>query len=277
MRRWRVAAVQMTSTDDVEKNLAAARRWAESGAAGGARLVAFPENFAYLRREGVSVPVASGLDGPIVSEMAALARRLGIWLLLGSVPESIPNSRRIRNSSVLLDPDGRRKAVYRKMHLFDVKIPGATILKESRFVEPGDRTVVVRTPMGRFGLSICYDLRFPELYRRLALSGAEVLFVPSAFTAYTGRFHWTTLLKARAIENQCWVVAPAQTGRHGLGRVSWGHTSVVDPWGEVVASRSRGPGVVFADIDLDRLARVRRELPSLRHARPDLAGRAKRL
>lgn len=260
----------MTSTDDVEANLAAAARWAEKAAAAGAALVAFPENFAFLRREGRPVPVAQRLDGPIVARMSSLARRLGVFMLLGSLPEKVPGSRRIRNTSVLLDAEGRRVAAYRKMHLFDVRMPGRAVFEESRFVEPGRVPVVVDTPFGRLGLSICYDLRFPELYRRLALSGAEVLLVPSAFTAYTGRYHWMTLLKARAIENQCWVVAPAQTGRHAPGRASWGHSAVVDPWGEVVAEKSRGTGVLLADVDLDRLARVRRELPSLRHARPDL-------
>jgi predicted amidohydrolase len=272
-----VAAIQMTSTDDVAANLAAAERLGDEGAAGGAALVAFPENFAFLRREGLRVPAAQRLDGPIVRRMAELARRWGAWVLLGSFPEAIPASRRIHNTSVLLDAEGRRVAVYRKMHLFYVRIPGRAVFEESRMVAPGRAPVVAPTPFGKLGLSICYDLRFPELYRRLALSGAEVLFVPSAFTAYTGRHHWATLLRARAIENQCWVVAPAQTGRHAPGRTSWGHTTVVDPWGEVVAVRPRGRGVVFADVDLDRLAQVRRELPSLRHARADLAGRPKRL
>ena len=202
MRRWRVAAVQMTSTDDVAANLAAAERLAGEGAAGGATLIAFPENFAFLRREGVRIPAAQPIDGPIVASMAATARRLRVWMLLGSFPESIRGQQRIHNTSVLLDPKGRTAAVYRKMHLFDVRIPGRAVFEESRFVAAGTAAVVAKTPLGRLGLSICYDLRFPELYRRLALSGAQVLFVPSAFTAYTGRFHWMTLLKASAIENQ---------------------------------------------------------------------------
>jgi predicted amidohydrolase len=266
-RPWRVAAIQMTSTDDVERNLATARRLVRAAAHEGAALVALPENFAYLRSEGAEVRYRQGLRGELVRWLAQLAAETGCYLLAGSIPERIPRSRRIHNTSLLLDPRGRVVAVYRKMHLFDVDIAGRVAFQESRTVAPGRRPVVARTPLGRFGLSICYDLRFPELYRRLVLAGAEVVFVPSAFTAYTGRFHWLALLRARAIENQCWVVAPAQTGRHSPTRRSFGHTAIIDPWGEVVALRERGQGIVVSEIDLARVEEVRRSLPCLDHCR----------
>jgi predicted amidohydrolase len=197
-------------------------------------------------------------------------------LLLGSIPERIRRSRRIHNTSVLLGPTGRTHAIYRKLHLFDIALRGGPVLRESATVAPGDRPVVARTMLGRLGLSICYDLRFPELYRHLRLQGASVLFVPAAFTAYTGPHHWLPLLRARAIENQCWVVAPAQVGRHGAKRRSHGETAVIDPWGTVVARRREGEGVVTAEIDLRHVERVRQGLPCARHAVPRLLGLARR-
>jgi predicted amidohydrolase len=255
----------MTSTTDVDRNVRAAERLIRRAAGDGAQLVALPENFAYLRSEGHRLHFKTTADGDLVRSMGALARELGIHLLLGSIPEQVPRSPRVYNSSILLGPSGRRLAVYRKMHLFDIEIPGRVSLKESRFVAPGDEPVLVKTPLGKLGLSICYDLRFPELYRALARRGAQVLFVPAAFTAYTGPFHWLPLLRARAIENQCWVVAPAQVGRHAPDRQSHGETVVIDPWGEVAARKPRGAGVVQATVDLDRLDEVREGLPCLRH------------
>lgn len=269
-RRFRVAAVQMTSTEDVGANLEAAERLVLRAAAAGAKVVALPENFAFLRREGDPVPTAEPLDGPIVRRMASVAKAAGIWLLLGSIPEKRPKAKKIHNTSVLLDPEGDIAAVYRKMHLFDVRLRGKAVFEESKVVEPGDGPVVAATPLGRFGLSVCYDLRFPELYRRLVLDGAEVLFVPSAFTEYTGSHHWIALLRARAIENQCYVVAPAQTGRHNPKRVSFGHTAILDPWGTVVALLERGAGFAHAEIDFAHLDRVRAGLPCLAHVRPEL-------
>ncbi len=268
--RWKVAAVQMTSTDDRVRNMAAARRLARDAAGQGADLIAFPENFSYLRPEGQVIHVSDSLDGELVGELSELARELNVYLLAGSIPERVPRSRRVRNTSILFDPTGKSAAVYRKLHLFDIEIRGRVSLMESKRVIAGDRPVVVQTPLGCLGLSVCYDLRFPELYRHLVLRGAEVLFIPSAFTSYTGRFHWMPLLQARAIENQCWVVAPAQVGRHGHKRNSYGHAAVFDPWGELVAVRERGAGVVTATIDLDRVRRVRSGLPCLQHIRPQL-------
>jgi len=269
-RRFQVAAVQMTSTDDVEANLAQARRWILRAAAGGADLVALPENFACLRAEGDRIDFRTDLDGDLVDRMSRQARAAKIHLLLGSIPERIPRSPRIYNTSVLLGPDGKRIAVYRKMHLFDIDIAGGVTLIESKTVKPGDSPVVASTTLGRLGLSICYDLRFPELYRRLALEGAQVLFVPAAFTSFTGPHHWLPLLRARAIENQCWVVAPAQVGRHSAKRSSHGETVVIDPWGRVVARKPKGPGLIRAEIDLRQIDRVRRGLPCLKHTRRSL-------
>jgi len=266
-RRWKAAAIQMTSTTDVDKNFRAAQRRVRAAAIAGADLVALPENFAYLRSEGRELHYKTTLEGDLVTEMRSLARELGVHLLLGSIPESVPRSRRVHNTSVLIGPSGRVRAVYRKLHLFDIEIPGRVSLRESRFVAAGDGPVRVKTELGTLGLSICYDLRFPELYRWLALRGAEVLFVPAAFTAYTGPHHWLPLLRARAIENQCWVVAPAQVGQHSADRKSHGETAIIDPWGKVVARKARGQGWIAAEIDLLLLERIRRGLPCLEHTK----------
>jgi predicted amidohydrolase len=261
------AVVQMTSTADVERNLATAERLVDEAAARGARFVSLPENFAFLRSEGEPVPEAQALDGPWVARLAALARRHGVTLLLGSLPEKVPAEARVYNTSVLIGPDGGTLAVYRKMHLFDIDLPGLEHLKESRAVLPGTEVVVAAAPFGMVGLSICYDVRFPELYRRLARQGARVLAVPSAFTERTGKDHWEVLLRARAIENLAYVVAAAQTGHHGKGRTSHGHAMIVDPWGAVLAQVPDGEGVAVAVLDFERQDRLRLELPALSHVR----------
>jgi predicted amidohydrolase len=229
--------------------------------------VALPENFAFLRSEGQPVSAPQALDGPWVARMAALAARLRLTLLAGTIPEAVPGDRRVRNTSVLIGPDGGTIAAYRKIHLFDIDLPGMEHLKESKAVAPGEEVVVADTPAGRLGLSICYDVRFPELYRELARRGARVLCVPSAFTERTGRAHWEVLLRARAIENLAYVLAPAQVGHHGGGRTSHGQALIVDPWGAVVAQVPDGEGVAVAELDFERLERLRRELPALGHAR----------
>jgi len=269
---WKVSAVQMRSTADVPRNVRRALEQVHLAADGGADLVALPENLAYLSKEGTPVEFRETLDGDLVNTFREAARRRGVYVLLGSVPEKIPRSRKIFNTSVLIGPGGRVLATYRKMHLFDIAIRGAVVLEESRTVRPGDRPVVASTPLGRLGLTICYDLRFPELYRHLALQGAEVLFVPAAFTAYTGPHHWLPLLRARAIENQCWVVAPAQFGRHGADRRSHGESVIIDPWGTVVERLAKGEGLITAEIDLEAVRRVRKGLPCLSHVRPQLLG-----
>jgi nitrilase len=203
-----------------------------------------------------------------------MAERHGAWVLAGTIALS-GRGPKPYNSSILFAPDGTIAAVYRKMHLFDVQIPGRAEFRESARIARGAGPVTANTPLGTLGLSICYDLRFPELYRHLAMAGAAVLFVPSAFPPTRGKAHWTALLRARAIENLAYVVAPAQWGRHGGGRTTYGHTCIVDPWGRIVAERPRGTGVVLARIDPALVARVRRELPALSHTRRALLGRGR--
>ncbi|MBI3932247.1 MAG: carbon-nitrogen hydrolase family protein [Acidobacteria bacterium] len=267
MNRLLAAVVQMTSTADVERNLATAEALVAESAGRGARLVGLPENFAFLRSEGEPVPEAQDLDGPWVRRMAAAAARHGVTLLLGSIPERIPGDTRIHNTGVLLGPEGSTLAVYRKIHLFDIDLPGLEHLKESRAVAPGRHLVVAETPAGTIGLSVCYDLRFPELYRELVRRGARILAIPSAFTDRTGKDHWEVLLRARAIENLAFVLAPAQVGVHGKGRASHGHAMIVDPWGTILAQVSDVEGVAVAELDFDRQERLRRELPVLAQVR----------
>jgi len=261
------AVVQMTSTADVERNLATAERLTGEAAARGAAFVALPENFAFLRSTGDPAPEAQAVDGPWTRRMAECARRHRITLLLGSLPERAPEAGKVHNTSVLLGPDGATLAVYRKIHLFDIDLPGLEHLKESREVAPGGDLVVASSPFGEVGLSICYDVRFPELYRELTRRGARVLAVPAAFTDRTGKDHWEVLLRARAIENLAHVVAPAQVGVHGKGRISHGHAMIVDPWGTVIAQVPDGEGIALAEMDFDRQDRLRRELPALAHIR----------
>jgi predicted amidohydrolase len=275
-RVLRVACVQMTTRRDVAANVRVALELVEAAADRGARLVALPETWAYKgRRDGI-VATAEAVDGPSNRALAAAAARRGMWLLAGSVYEPAPGGL-VSNVSALFDPAGELRAVYRKIHLFDVTTATARY-EESEEVEPGGEIVTaeIDTPHGasvRLGLSVCYDLRFPGLYSSLALRGAKVLCVPSAFTAFTGAAHWEVLLRARAIENGCFVVAPNQVGEHLPGRDCYGHSMIVDPWGAVLARVEGGVGVCVADLDLDRLDEVRRLVPTLQHRRPDIYDR----
>ena len=274
-----VAALQMTSKEEIERNLDDARQMTRDAARRGAQLIVLPENFALLasgaeeRRkfdfaEALPAVGARGPAGPIVSAMQEAARETGAWLVLGGMPEKIPTDPgHIHNAAVVLDPEGTVRAVYRKIHLFDVAIPGGAEFRESATVAPGAGPVIVDTPVGPVGLSICYDLRFPELYRTLAARGARIVVVPAAFTAHTGKDHWHVLLRARAIENQVYVIAAAQFGQHNPRRQTYGHALVVDPWGHVIADASDRPGVVVAEIDTDYQDKVRREMPCLAHRR----------
>lgn len=265
----RVAAVQMTSTDDVAANLAAARKHVADAAALGAGLVALPENFAFLRREGEPIPCAQGLDGEIARTLRELAREHRIWLLGGTFPEAAGAGARVHNTSLAIDPEGRVAAVYRKIHLFDVDLSaqGGLVYRESDRVAPGAEIAHVETPFGGIGLSVCYDLRFPELYRALAARGVRFLAVPAAFARETGRDHWEVLLRARAIENQAFVIAAAQVGEHGGGRASYGRSMIVDPWGLVLARAPDVPGPIVAECRLEEQDRIRTALPALRHRR----------
>jgi len=265
----RVGIVQMTSTDDLAANLDAASDLVREAAAQGAEFVALPEMFAYLRREGLDFPHAQSVDGEIVGRMRALAVSLGVRLLAGTIAEKAPGERRVFNTSVLLSPEGEVEGVYRKMHLFDVDLgaSGGGVFRESASIAAGDEVVVAETPIGGIGLSVCYDLRFPELYRRMADRDARFLTVPSAFAVRTGRDHWEVLLRARAIENQAFVIAPAQCGRHSESRESYGRSMIVDPWGLVLAQLGDHPGVAVADCDPERLEQTRASVPALRHRR----------
>jgi predicted amidohydrolase len=264
----RAGVIQMTSTDDVASNLEAAARLVGEAAARGAELVALPENFAFLRREGAGFPCAQAADGPIVGSLRRLARERGIWILGGTFPEAAPGGR-VHNTSLLISPAGEIAATYRKIHLFDVDLRGSGggLYQESERVAPGKEVVVAETPFGGVGLSVCYDLRFPELYRAQAARGARFLAVPSAFTPETGRDHWEVLLRARAIENQAFVLAPAQWGRHAPERSSYGRSLIVDPWGVVLAKAPDRACALVAECDLDQQDRIRAALPALLHRR----------
>ncbi len=263
----RVGLVQVCSTDDLAANLTRAEAGVREAASRGAALVALPENFAYLRREGTRYPCAQGPDGEIVRELARWAREYELWLVGGTLPEAIAGDTRVHNTTLVFSPDGEQVARYRKIHLFDVALgaDGRDVYRESSHCAPGDQVVVCPTPWGGLGLSICYDLRFPELYRALADRGARWIVVPSAFTRETGKDHWEVLLRARAIENQCYVLAPAQCGHHAPDRASHGRSLVVDPWGLVIAQAGDEPTVLVAECREDRIDRVREAVPALRH------------
>jgi predicted amidohydrolase len=273
-----LAAVQMTSGEDVDANLEHARELVGEAANAGALIVGLPENFAYLgSRQDHRLAIAEDLPpvgttdhehfGPILTAMRALALKAGVWLLLGGFPEKSRREGHINNTSVLIDPEGMIAAIYRKLHLFDVDVPGGKRFRESETVEPGNDVVVASTPWGGLGLSICYDLRFPELYRAHAAKGARIVAVPSAFTLETGKDHWHVLLRARAIENQVYVMAPAQFGAHGPTRRSYGHALVVDPWGVIIAECGDQEGFALARLDFAHQDRLREALPVLSHRR----------
>jgi predicted amidohydrolase len=263
-----VAAVQLCSGADRARNLATATALVERAAGLGARLAVLPEMWPFIGPDAEKVRGAETLDGPSVTAMRELARRLAIWLVPGSFAERSEQSGKVHNTVTVLDPQGEIRSVYRKIHLFDVDIPGGAQFRESETVAPGDEAVVADTDLGRIGLSVCYDLRFPLLYEQLCAAGAEIVLVPAAFTAHTGKDHWEVLLRARAIEQQVWVLAPDQWGRHDERRQSHGHSMVIDPWGHVVARAGDADGVVLAELDLERLRRVRAQLPVAEHRRP---------
>ncbi len=259
-----VAAVcQMRSAEDVTRNLMSAETLVRDAAHAGATFVALPECMVFLKAEGEKGPEAQSIAGPWAKRFADLSRELRITILMGSFPEAAEEAARPHNTTLLFGPAGERVAAYRKIHLFDIDLPGLEHLKESKATSPGTELVVAEAGFAKLGLSICYDLRFPELYRALSARGAEVLLVPSAFTDRTGRDHWEVLLRARAIENLCYVMAPAQWGRHSANRASYGHAMIVDPWGSVVAQVPDGEGFALAVLDFERLHRLRGELPAL--------------
>jgi len=264
----RVAAVQLTSTADFTANLESADRLTRAAASDGAQLVVLPEKWSALGRGEDLVAGAQPLDGPAIAWARATARELGIDLVAGSISERVADDERLRNTSVHVGPDGELRASYRKVHMFDVVVDG-TVYHESEHEEPGEELVVSATADGvELGLSICYDVRFPELYRILAIRGARVFTVPAAFTVPTTRDHWEILLRARAIEDQAFVVAANQIGEHAPGLRSGGRSMIVDPWGIVLAHAPDRECHIVADLDLEAQARIRRDLPALANRRP---------
>jgi nitrilase len=263
-----VAAIQMTSGPEVAGNLENARRLLDEAASRGAVIAGLPENFALMgfsEADKLKVAESDG-DGPIQSFLATTAQRLGLWIVGGTIPLRTAEANRSAAASLVYDNRGERRARYDKIHLFDVNVPDkAERYRESATIVPGREPVVVDTPAGRLGMAVCYDVRFPELFRRLSSQGAEWFCMPSAFTAPTGRAHWETLIRARAIENLCFMMAPAQTGVHANGRETYGDTMVVDFWGRVLTRLPQGPGVVTADFDHHKLLEVRRTFPALDH------------
>jgi nitrilase len=268
-----VAALQMASGPNVNANLLEAERLLAKAAAAGAQLAVLPENFAlmgYHEVDKLAICESEG-NGPLQSFLARQAARHNLWLVGGTIPLAANEKGKVRASCLLFDAKGRQAARYDKMHLFDVKIPNKEeSYRESACIEPGNRPVVADTPFGRLALAVCYDLRFPELFRELLEQGMEILALPSAFTAITGEAHWEPLLRARAIENLCYVIASAQGGYHANGRETHGDSMIIDPWGVILKRLPRGPGIVLAQLDRSRLATTRQLFPALMHRHPAL-------
>ena len=264
----RFGVAQMSCQSERDENLVRVANVCARAASEGVGVLLLPENFAYMGKEEGKRAIAEALDadrpGPILTTLLEQARQHRLWLIGGGMPERSDDPARPYNSCVVVSPEGRLHTVYRKIHLFDVELGDGAEYRESKATMPGHEPLVTDIEGLRVGLSVCYDLRFPELYRALADQGAEVLVVPAAFTLATGKDHWHVLLRARAIESQCYVVAAAQWGRHGP-RTTYGKSCIVDPWGEVVAQASEGEGLTFANLDRDYVAAVRAKVPSLRH------------
>ncbi|NJK60034.1 MAG: carbon-nitrogen hydrolase family protein [Oscillatoriales cyanobacterium SM2_1_8] len=272
MKSYLAAAVQMNSQPDLGKNLAQAEEAIQLAVNRGADLVCLPENFSFLGDEAAKAQLAAEIAQESEQFLKMAAQRYQVTLLGGGYPVPVAeDGRKFWNTALLVNPEGEEVARYQKIHLFDVNLPDGNTYCESATIAPGQvlPPVCCSERLGCLGLSICYDVRFPELYRYLARQGAQIFLVPAAFTAYTGKDHWQVLLQARAIENTCYVIAPAQTGKHNPMRQSHGHAVVVDPWGVVLADAGEGVGVAIAEIDPARLEQVRRQMPSLQHCAVD--------
>jgi predicted amidohydrolase len=261
------AVIQMRSTMDRAANLAQAEELLRKSSEKGAKLAMLPEHFSFMQPEGKPPRGPEPLRGPLVSWLSGLARELKLWIVGGSFAHQPKGQERVYNTCPLINPKGELTAWYSKIHLFDLSIPGSRKLTESAYAKPGRRLVVAQTPLGKMGLSICYDLRFPELYRRLRLKDAEILAAPSAFTKLTGQAHWEILIRARAVENCCFVMAAAQEGAHTRNRESFGRAMIVNPWGEILAECPPGPGLALAEISIKELKRHRRRLDTTTHAK----------
>jgi deaminated glutathione amidase len=268
-RQFRAACIQLRCGDDIAENVRAVSELIRQAHKAGAQFVATPENTSLMAVDaGAKLALAKPeKDDLALCTLSAVAEELGIWLLIGSLPIKLSDEK-TANRSYLIGRDGRITARYDKIHLFDVNLPNGESYRESNTVSAGGQAVMADLPWGRIGLSVCYDLRFPHLYRTLAKGGAEILSIPSAFTETTGKAHWHVLLRARAIENGCFVIAPAQGGRHANGRSTYGHSMIVGPWGDVLAEAGVDPGFITTDIDLEQVAAVRARVPSLQHDRP---------
>ena len=268
----KAAVGQMRATNDLEANFETCSTLARAAASQGCSILFLPECFAYIGMAGIdALAVMEPLDGPLMARYRQLAKDTGVWLSLGGFPETGPDADHRYNTHVLVDSDGDVRASYRKIHLFDVDIPNGPVLMESKTASPGDAIVAADSPIGRLGMTVCYDLRFPELYSRLRHEmGANIMLVPSAFTKPTGEAHWEVLLRARAIETQSYVIAAAQAGVHSEKRESYGHAIIIDPWGKVLAKLEdpdNGIGIATADIDLGYLEDVRERIPVDEHRR----------
>ncbi|GAB6140474.1 carbon-nitrogen hydrolase family protein [Methylosoma difficile] len=264
------AAIQMASSPQISSNLLIAERLIAEAAKAGAALVALPENFALMgdhELDKVKVKEADG-TGPIQDFLASTAKKYGVWIVGGTMPIAGDAPNKVRAACLIYNDQGERVARYDKMHLFDVNVPGTEeVYRESDSIEAGDQPLVIDTPFGKLGVAVCYDLRFPEFFRNMGKQGVEILVVPSAFTAETGAAHWELLLRARAVENLCYVIAPNQGGFHKNGRKTFGHSMVIDPWGIVLDCYKTGNGFACADIDRERVAKVRASFPVLNHRR----------
>lgn len=268
----RAAVVQLHVVPNVEENLATASELVRKAAEAGAELIVLPEMVEFHGDKEQVPSIKTDIPGPVSNHFAELARELGIWLQAGSIHENIPDQDRTYNTAVLFNPQGEEVARYRKLHLYDVQIPGRVDAMESETIAPGSDVVTADINGHKAGLTICYDIRFPELYRALANEGAEIVFLPAAFMLYTGKDHWETLIRARAIENQCFMLASGQQGIDDEGRATYGRSMIVDPWGTVLATAPDGNGYAIADLDFDYLQRIRRELPSLANRRREVLG-----
>jgi predicted amidohydrolase len=266
--KFLAAVVQLTTTDDAKGSIERALDSIDRAAAQGAKLVVLPENVSYMGTEAEKKRLAEPITGPTFARFGEKSKQHGIWLLAGSMPEASSSGRPF-NTSVLFDPEGRRAAVYRKIHLFDVSLGAGATHMESEHVEPGTSLSLAETSLGKIGMSICYDLRFPDLYRAYRRAGAEMLTVPAAFTVPTGRDHWEVLLRARAIENQAFVFAAGQFGQNTPTRTTFGRSMIIDPWGTVLATCPDRPSIAVAEIDLSQVESFRQKLPCLQHERHD--------
>lgn len=273
---FKLACIQITSGEDIAANIAAAARLIRDAKAAGAEIVATPENTAIMAARGETTVAAAAPEEahPVLAAYRALAEETELWILLGSIGVRLPDERRIANRSLLITPKGAVAARYDKIHMFDVDLGTGERYEESRRYRPGAAARLVPLPWGLLGMTVCYDLRFPQLYRALAKGGAQFLSIPSAFTRPTGAAHWHVLMRARAIETGCFVFAPAQCGVHPGERKTYGHSLIVDPWGEVLADGGEAPGFVIAEIDTAKVAEARRRIPSLGHDRPFTLDRA---